>query len=123
MQDDRPEIKQEILTRVRWLYILFFSVGLLFTCRLVYVMFISREIADNSVRLRNRIVRKWEIPAMRGSILARNGEPLASSMFRYQVEMEFWSPGFDSLKTFARNADSLSKLLAEYFGDRTPQQY
>ena len=123
MQDDRPEIKQEILTRVRWLYIFFFCVGLLFTCRIVYVIFFSREIADNAVRMRSRIVQKWEIPAMRGSILARNGEPLASSMFRYQVEMEFWSRGFDSLNTFAANADSLSKLLSAYFGDRTPQQY
>ena len=123
MQDDRPEIKQEILTRVRWLYILFFCVGLLFTCRIVYVMFFSREISDNAVRMRNRIVQRWEVPAMRGSILSRDGEPLASSMFRYQVEMEFWSRGFDSLKTFAHNADSLSKLLSAYFGDRTPQQY
>lgn len=123
MQDDRPEIKQEILSRVRWLYILFFCVGLLFTCRLVYVMFFSREIADNAGRMRNRIVQKWEVPAMRGSILARGGEPLASSMFRYQVEMEFWSRGFDSLKVFSRNADSLSKLLSAYFGDRTPKQY
>ena len=123
MQDDKPEIKQEILTRVRWLYVLFFCVGLLFTCRIVYVMFFSREIADNAVRMRSRIVQKWEVPAMRGSILARNGEPLASSMFRYQVEMEFWSRGFDSLNMFARNADSLSKLLAAYFGDRTAKQY
>ena len=123
MQGDRPEIKQEILTRVRWLYILFFSVGLLFTCRIVYVMFFSDEIADNAVRLRSRIIQTRELPAMRGSILARNGEPLASSMFRYQVEMEFWSRGFDSLNTFARNADSLSKLLSAYFGDRTPGQY
>ena len=123
MGSDEPKIKQEILTRVRWLYILFFCVGLLFTCRIVYVMFFSREIADNAVRMRNRIVQKWEVPAMRGSILARNGEPLASSMFRYQVEMEFWSRGFDSLKTFSRNADSLSKLLSAYFGDRTAKQY
>ena len=123
MDSDRPEIKQEILTRVRWLYIIFFCVGLVFTCRIVYVMFLSREIADNAQRMRNRIVQKWEVPAMRGSILARNGEPLASSMFRYQVEMEFWSRGFDSLKTFAQNADSLSKLLSAYFGDRTPKQY
>ena len=123
MQEREPEIKQEILTRVRWLYILFFCVGLVFTCRIVYVMFLSREIADNADRMRRRIVQKWEEPAMRGSILARNGEPLASSMFRYQVEMEFWSRGFDSLKSFSRNADSLSKLLSAYFGDRTPRQY
>ena len=123
MDSGKPEIKQEILTRVRWLYIIFFCVGLLFTCRIVYVMFFSREISDNAVRMRNRIVQKWEVPAMRGSILARNGEPLASSMFRYQVEMEFWSRGFDSLKTFSKNADSLSKLMAGYFGDRSAKQY
>ena len=123
MQDDKPKIKEEILTRVRWLYILFFVVGLTFTCRLAYVIYGSTEVADNAERMRRRIVQRWDVPALRGSILSRDGEPMATSIFRYQVEMEFWSPGFDSLAVFARNADSLSKLLAAYFGDRTPQQY
>ena len=58
MQDDRPEIKQEILTRVRWLYILFFCVGLLFTCRIVYVMFFCSILTIfNALRLDKRFTQ------------------------------------------------------------------
>ncbi|MDE6778110.1 MAG: PASTA domain-containing protein [Alistipes sp.] len=122
-EQDRPRIKEEIHTRVKWLYVAFFCVGLLLTGRLVHVMFFSREIADNAERLHARIFQKWEIPAMRGSILSRDGEPLATSMFRYQVEMDFASRGFDSLKLYTEQADSLAKHLALFFRDRTARQY
>ena len=123
MEEERPKIKEEILVRVKWLYLFFFIAGLVFTGRIVYVMFFSEEIAVNAERLRDRIIQKWEVPAMRGSILSRDGEPLASSMFRYRVEMDFGSRGFDSLKTYSDNVDSLSKLLSAYFGDRSAAQY
>lgn len=44
-------------------------------------------------------------------------------MFRYQVEMDFGSPGLDSLGTFREQSDSLAKLLASFFRDRTAAQY
>ena len=123
MAESRPQIKEEILLRVKWLYAFFIFVGLLLSLRIVYVMFFSQEISDNAERLERRIIQSEEIPAMRGSILARNGEPLATSMFRYQPMMDFSSIGFDSLQLFNENVDSLSKLLSLYFRDRSAKEY
>lgn len=123
MAESKPQIKEEILLRVKWLYAFFIFVGLLLSLRVVYVMFFSREIADNAERLEKRIIQTVEIPAMRGSILARNGEPLATSMFRYQPMMDFSSIGFDSLQIFNEQADSLGKLLSLYFRDRSAKEY
>ena len=83
----------------------------------------SAEVAYNADRLSSRIFTEEVIPAQRGSILSRDGEPLATSIFRYQAAFDFASPGLDSLRTFREQADSLSKLLAAFFGDRPASEY
>ncbi len=57
-----------------------------------------------------------------GSILSR-GAPLATSIFRYQAAFDFASPGLDSLKTFREQSDSLAKLLAAFFRDKSAAEY
>lgn len=123
----RPEesspIKRDILLRVRGLYILFILTGLVVFGRLVWVQFFSREVADNAERLHARIFTEEVIPAHRGNILARNGEPFATSIFRYQVAFDFGSEGLDSVNLFNEQADSLAKLLAAFFKDRPAIEY
>ncbi len=122
-KEEKSKIKSDILLRVRLLYLLFAVVGVVVFARLIWVQLFSSEIAYNANRLASRIFRTDTLPAQRGSILARNGEPLAVSMFRYQVEMDFGSEGLDSVRTFREQSDSLAKLLSAFFGDRTPAQY
>ncbi len=116
-------IKRDILLRVRGLYILFVLAGLIVFGRLVWVQFGSREVDENAERLHARIFTEEVIPARRGNILARNGEPFATSIFRYQVEFDCGSEGLDSLNTFNEQADSLAKLLAAFFKDRPAAEY
>lgn len=124
MKPDEPSpIKRDILLRVRGLYILFVLAGLIVFGRLVWVQFFSREVADNADRLYARIFTEEVIPAHRGNILARNGEPFATSIFRYQVAFDFGSEGLDSLSLFNEQADSLAKLLAAFFKDRSAAEY
>ena len=124
MKPDQPSpIKRDILLRVRILYLLFIAAGLCIFGRIVWVQFFSREVADNAERLHSRIFIKEELKARRGNILARNGEPLATSIFRYQVAFDFGSEGLDSLNTFNEQADSLAKLLSAYFNDRSAAEY
>ncbi len=123
MAEGRPQIKEEILLRVKWLYAFFILVGLLLSVRIISVVFFSREVSDNADRLHDRIVQVETVPALRGSILARNGEPLAISMFRYQAMMDFSSVGFDSIPLFNEQADSLGKLLSLFFRDRSAKEY
>lgn len=123
MKEEKSKIKKDILLRVRLLYLLFTVVGAMVLGRLIWVQAFSSEVAYNARRLESRIFTEETVPAQRGSILARNGEPLAVSMFRYQVEMDFGSPGLDSLKTFREQSDSLSKLLSAFFRDKSAAQY
>lgn len=123
MKEERSTIKSDILTRVRILYIIFIIIGGAVLCRLVYVQLFSLEVAYNAKRLESRIFVIDTLPQQRGSILSRNGEPLATSIFRYQVEFDFACPGFDSLELFREHSDSLSKLLAGFFQDRSADQY
>ena len=123
MKPERSKIKSDILLRVRLLYVLFILAGGVVLVRLVWVQLFSAEVAYNADRLSSRIFTEEVILAQRGSILSRDGEPLATSIFRYQAAFDFASPGLDSLRTFREQADSLSKLLAAFFGDRPASEY
>ena len=123
MKPERSKIKSDILLRVRLLYVLFILAGGVVLVRLVWVQLFSAEVAYNADRLSSRIFTEEVIPAQRGSILSRDGEPLATSIFRYQAAFDFASPGLDSLRTFREQADSLSRLLAAFFGDRPASEY
>lgn len=123
MKQERSKIKSDILLRVRLLYVLFILAASVVLVRLVWVQLFSAEVSYNAQRLANRIFTEEVIPAQRGSILSRDGEPLATSIFRYQVAFDFASPGLDSLRTFHEQADSLAKLLAAFFKDRPAAEY
>ena len=123
MKQERSKVKSDILLRVRLLYVLFILAGIVVLARLVWVQLFSSEVAFNADRLASRIFIRKEIPAQRGSILSRDGEPLATSIFRYQAAFDFASPGLDSLDTFREQADSLAKLLAAFFKDKPASAY
>ena len=120
---ENSPIKRDILFRVHLLYAAFVLIAALVFARLIWVQLFSSEVAYNADRLSSRIFTEEVIPAQRGSILSRDGEPLATSIFRYQAAFDFASPGLDSLRTFREQADSLSKLLAAFFGDRPASEY
>ena len=120
---ENSPIKRDILFRVHLLYAAFVLIAALVFARLIWVQLFSSEVAYNAERLEGRIFTDEIIPARRGNILTRGGEPLATSLFRYQVEMDYGSPGFDSLRTFREQSDSLAKLLALYFRDKSAAAY
>lgn len=117
------DIKDEMYSRVKKVYGLFILVGLCVMVRLVWVLGFSGEIACNADRLQQRIFVADSVYSRRGSILARDGEPLATSILRYRVDFDMAGEGFDSLALFREQADSLSKLLARFFRDRSAAEY
>lgn len=123
MKPERSKIKSDILLRVRLLYVLFILAGALIFVRLIWVQWLSSETSYNAERLASRIFVVEVTPAQRGSILARDGKPLATSIFRYQAAVDFASPGLDSLKEFREQSDSLAKLLAAFFKDKPASEY
>lgn len=123
MKEERSKIKSDILLRVRLLYVLFILAGGVVLARLVWVQLFSSEVAYNADRLSSRIFTEQVIPAQRGSILARDGQPLATSIFRYQVAFDFAAEGLDSLAAFREQSDSLARLLAAFFRDKSASEY
>ncbi len=124
MKREPSRIKSDILLRVRLLYVLFMLAGGIVLARLVWVQLFSSEVATNAARLSSRIITEEVIPAQRGSILARDGEPLATSIFRYEAAFDFASEGLRlDEKTFYEQSDSLSKLLAAFFRDKPAAEY
>ena len=125
MARKRPEIdvKAEMYDRAKWLYVVFFAAGLVVTLRLIWVIFLSNEISVNAEKLEQRIFVHDTIQPLRGSILARGGEPLATSIQRYRIDFDMGSEGFDSLELFSQHADSLAEMLNLFFRDRSQAEY
>ena len=101
---------------VTMLYLLFFLLAVVIVVRLVCIQFASPETAAFAQVLSKRILTTKTVTARRGDILMRGGEPIVTTLTRYQVELDFGAEGFDSVEMFRKNSDSLSLLLGRYFG-------
>lgn len=123
MEEQKKRMLSEISHRVKVLYALFTLVAIFVFLRIGYVQFLSGETAENAERLRKTLIFVDSLQAHRGSILARDGKPLATSIFRQSVFFDFGSEGFDDRERFLEDADSLSKLLAAYFRDKSAKEY
>ena len=124
MEQRKPRaIKKDIMSRVLRLYTAAIFMGVLIAIRLVYIQFFSVEVSTNADKLDRRIYRTSLLRAHRGAIRARTGEPLSTSIFRSTIYFDFGAEGFDDEKRFLKDADSLSKLLALHFGDRSAKEY
>lgn len=123
MEEQKKKMISEISRRVKKLYMIFTIVAICVFLRIGYVQFLCGETATNAERLRSTLVFVDTLQAHRGSILARDGKPLATSIFRQSVYFDFGSEGFDNRERFLEDADSLSKLLAAYFRDKSAKEY
>ena len=113
----KGEAKRDIIYRVRMLYTAFILVGICITIRLIWVQVASPSVKENSEVLDIGIQREVIMPAHRGTILTRDGEPMALSSFRYHATIDFASEGLRECDSAIRskNIDSLAQMLAAYF--------
>ncbi|MBR5138241.1 MAG: transpeptidase family protein [Alistipes sp.] len=109
------DIQEEMYDRVKIVYGIFIVIGICVIARLIWVMLPITETATNAARLESRIYLTDTVISRRGAILARDGEPLATSILRYRIDFDMGSEGFDDEEAFRENVDSLSKLLAGFF--------
>ena len=90
-------------------------VALIVIVRLVYIQFFSPTFASYADRLSQRIISTKPLKAVRGEILMRDGEPLATALTLYQVKFDFGSEALDSTAQYNYLSDSLAGLLGRYF--------
>ena len=115
--DADTAIKRGMVSRVGSLYGFFISTGILITLALVWVQLISPAVRHNAAILDKGVYDYETLIGHRGSILTRDGEPLAISSLHYYVEMDFGSEGILQAKSevYYKNADALAKHLAAHF--------
>ena len=123
MEENKKRMQREILGRLKWVYISFILIIICIVYKLIVIQFCDGEIARASKRIHQNIIRRDTLYAHRGSILSRDGKPLATSIFRRSIVFDFGSEGFDNRERFLEGADTLSKLLAAYFGDKSAKEY
>ncbi len=115
--------KDSMLKRAKNIFLASIIIVVAVFVRMLYIQYFSVEVRKNAERFHEKIFDWQEIPAHRGSILDRNGDPLAVSVYNYQVMMDYGSEGFDNHERFTTQADSLSKLLSLYFKDKSAKAY
>lgn len=111
-------IKQSILLRVRFSFLLVAAVALAIVARIVYIQFVEGDYWREKAERRD--VRLLPIPALRGNILADDERLLATSLPFYKVAFDPVAP---DEATFNAGVDSLAWYAARFFQDRTPRQY
>ena len=123
MDELKQKWQKEILSRLAIIKIVILLLVMAIFARLIYIQFFDENIGRVSHTVHKRLISSQTLYATRGEILARNGSPLASSILRRSIFFDFASHGFDNDEKFAKNADSLSKLLSSYFGDHSARWY
>lgn len=109
--------RRDIVSRVRFLYATLMFLGLGISIMIIWVQMASPAVRHNATILEEDVFRTTELEAHRGAILTLDGEPLAISSLRYNVEMDFAAEGIRQADddTYFKNADSLAQLLALHF--------
>lgn len=122
--DQRYKLKKEDTRRIKFMHLFFMCVVLFFLFYIIFGIIFNSTIEQDAATLRESMIHyKQTVLAHRGSIYARNGEPLASSITRTSLDINFGNERFDDLELFRKNADTLSKKLADYFGDKSAKEY
>lgn len=124
MEKHKEEGQRLTLGRLSLLYtvMVFATFGIL--GRIAFLQYFSDSTAANSQKLRLSIITKDTLYARRGTIFSRDEDrPLATSIFRYRVFFDTSAEGCDDEDRFREEADSLCRLLASFFGDKSADEY
>lgn len=111
-------IRNSILVRARlaFLAVLVFAIVIIY--RLMVIQFVE---GDKWLKIaKENGLRYIEVEATRGNILADKGNLLATSLPFYKVAFD---PLVSSDQIFSEGIDSLSVLLADFFQDKTQEEY
>lgn len=123
-EDQIYKLKKEDTRRIKFMHLFFIGVVIFFLFYIIFGIVFNKTIEQDAATLRESMIHyKHTVLAHRGSIYDRNGEPLATSITSTLLEIDFGNERFDDYELYKKNADTLSKKLASYFGDKSANEY
>lgn len=124
MDEQRYKIKRDIARRIKALHIVFTLLAACFLVHIILFVFCSPKVANGFEELRDSIIIYDKVvQAHRGNIYDRNGKTLATSITQTTLTIDFGSERFDNFEKYKHDADTLSRVLAEHFGDYSAAEY
>ena len=127
MEEQKHTLKKDIVRRIKILHLFFTGVVILFLIYIIVGILLNPNVKEGFKEVcydkKHGIIKKEKIDAHRGSIYSRNGEPLATSITRRSMTIDFGSERFDNYENYRKSADTLARKLATFFGDRTAKEY
>jgi len=111
-------IRKRILIRVRMAFLFMVLIAGFILLRIGKLQFREGEKWERVAQENG--LRFMQVEAIRGNILAENGELMATSLPFYQLAID---PSIPTDSLLAQNIDTLSYLLANYFDDASPEAY
>ena len=127
MEDKKYTLKKDIIRRIKILHIFFTVVVIVFLVYIIVAILLNPSVKAGFKEVcydkDYGIIKKEVVDARRGSIYSRNGEPLATSITRRTMIIDFGNERFDNYAKYRQGADSLSRKLAAHFGDRSAKEY
>lgn len=121
MKKGEPNIKKEIMVRVKLLYVVFFLLGICIFGRILWLQYgpDGNSLREKAEKTNFTLAR---VDAARGEIMASDGLLLATSVQKYYVGIDF-KAGSLTKDVFDANVDGLAERLSRKFGDRSKAQY
>src|SRR3989339_778220 len=113
-------IRKEILTRFTIIYWLVFLFAIGVIAKIIHLQF--AEGTKWKERAMELSQKEFIIQANRGDILDAEGKTLCSSVPFYEIRMDMMAEGITD-DVFIDNLDSLSLYLADFFKNKTKEQY
>ena len=89
MDDQQYKLQKAILKRIRNVFLTFVVVLVLFLFRIIFFVMLNSNVAAGFEVVRNSILDTVVVRANRGPIYSRNGEPLATSINRKTIMIDF----------------------------------
>ncbi|HSC40524.1 MAG TPA: hypothetical protein VLD19_21725, partial [Chitinophagaceae bacterium] len=120
---DAVEVKKDILWRVYLSFIGIVVLSLLVMGRAVYIQqFQGHYWRSKSDSMHTRMM---PLPSERGTIYSEDGNMLSMSVPYFDIYIDFAADGLREKngKRFTEYADSLSRALSAYFGDKKASEY
>jgi cell division protein FtsI (penicillin-binding protein 3) len=122
-EDQVYKLKKSITRRIKVMHIIFICTFIYFLIHIIFGIFCDGTLREDAKAFESKVLSRQSLSPRRGTIYARNGEPLAVSITRSKLIIDFGNDRFRRSKTYNNDADTLARKLAAFFGDKSAREY